>query len=188
MRSNDFFIWALRRSNRSLHTQKKISTTKIQQVQNTTYLVHRSTKNFLKILASTKYCFNPKNVIFDTCYISLYFYRGGVPRGASPPPPPGILAFPSIPSTQNAFPLHKTAYAFRDICYITNYICYITNSYNSWKICLKILPIYWFYHLPSCFTAYILILPPAKLTLLPANEQSPPATIPSEPPFQCDTT
>ena len=104
--------------------------------------------------------------------------KGGVPRGASPPPPPGILAFPSIPSTQNAFPLHKTAYAFRDICYITNYICYITNSYNSWKICLKILPIYWFYHLPSCFTAYILILPPAKLTLLPANEQSPPPTMP----------
>ena len=56
------------------YTHKKISTTKIQQVQNTTYLVHRSTKNFLKFLASTKYCFNPKNVIFDTCYISLYFY------------------------------------------------------------------------------------------------------------------
>ena len=63
--------------------------------------------------------------------IGIILYKGGVPRGASPPPPPGILAFPSIPSTQNAFPLHKTAYAFRDICYITNYICYITNSYNS---------------------------------------------------------
>ena len=79
----------------------------------------------------------------------------------------------------------RLLYAFR-------YICYLTNSYNSWKICLKnplvLLPIYWFYHLPSCFTAYILILPPAKLTLLPANEQSPPATIPSEPPFQCYTT
>ena len=106
-------------------------------------------------------------------------FKGGVPRGASPPPPPGILAFPSIPSTQNAFPLHKTAYAFRDICYII-------NSYNSWKICLKTLSFTAYiliYHLPSCFTAYILILSPAKLTLLPANEQSPPATIPPSPPF-----
>ena len=72
--------------------------------------------------------------------------KGGGRRGASPPPPPGILAFPSIPSTQNAFPLHKTVYAFRDICYLT-------NSYHSWKICLKNLS----------FTAYILILPPTKL-------------------------